>query len=90
MTQIEKDWLGASNVAPQVILREGGSLSDIYIKHRVARDLNGNVAVDNNGNIKVEEVEAYKAGQLAPKGNFGWSNNFGYKGISLGECLLRV
>ena len=87
MTQIEKDWLGASNVAPQVILREGGSLSDIYIKHRVARDLNGNVAVDNNGNIRVEEVEAYKAGQLAPKGNFGWSNNFGYKGISLGVVL---
>ena len=87
VTQIEKDWLGASNVAPQVILREGGSLSDIYIKHRVARDLNGNVAVDNNGNIKVEEVEAYKAGQLAPKGNFGWSNNFGYKGISLGVVL---
>ena len=82
--RIEKDWLGAANVAPQVILREGGSLSDIYIKHRVARDLNGNVAVDNNGNIKVEEIEAYKAGQLAPKGNFGWSNNFGYKGISLG------
>ena len=87
VTQIEKDWLGASNVAPQVILREGGSLSDIYIKHRVARDLNGSVAVDNNGNIKVEEVEAYKAGQLAPKGNFGWSNNFGYKGISLGVVL---
>ena len=87
VTQIEKDWLGASNVAPQVILREGGSLSDIYIKHRVARDLNGNVAVDNNGNIKVEEVEAYKAGQLAPKGNFGWSNTFGFKGISLGVVL---
>lgn len=85
--RIEKDWLGAANVAPQVILREGGSLSDIYIKHRVARDLNGNVAVDNNGNIKVEEIEAYKAGQLAPKGNFGWSNNFGYKGISLGVVL---
>ena len=82
-----KDWLGASNVAPQVILREGGSLSDIYIKHRVARDLNGNVAVDNNGNIRVEEVEAYKAGQLAPKGNFGWSNTFGFKGISLGVVL---
>lgn len=87
VTQIEKDWLGASNVAPQVILREGGSLSDIYIKHRVARDLNGSVAVDNNGNIKVEEVEAYKAGQLAPKGNFGWSNTFGFKGISLGVVL---
>lgn len=87
VTQIEKDWLGASNVAPQVILREGGSLSDIYIKHRVARDLNGSVAVDNNGNIKVEEVEAYKAGQLAPKGNFGWSNTFGFKGVSLGVVL---
>ena len=87
VTEIEKDWLGASNVAPQVLLREGGSMTDIYVKHEIARDLNGNVAVDKNGNISLKEVKPFKAGQLAPKGNLGWSNTFSFKGISLGTLI---
>ena len=87
VTEINKDWLGASNVAPRVILREGGSLSDVYAHHVVARDLNGNVDVDNNGNIKMQAVEPFKVGSLAPKGNLGWSNNFSYAGVSLGVVL---
>ena len=87
ITEIRKSWLGAENVAPQVILREGGSLSDIYVNHFVKRDYNGFVAVDNNGNISMEEVDPVKVGSLAPKCNLGWSNNFGYKGLSLGVVI---
>lgn len=87
ITEIRKAWLGAANVAPQVILREGGSLSDIYVNHFIKRDYNGFVAVDNNGNIFMEEVEPVKVGSLAPKCNLGWSNNFDYKGISLGVVV---
>ena len=87
ITEIRKAWLGAANVAPQVILREGGSLSDIYVNHFIKRDYNGFVAVDNNGNISMEEVEPVKVGSLAPKCNLGWSNNFDYKGISLGVVV---
>lgn len=85
--EIQKDWLGASNVAPQVILRKGGSLTDIYIKHFISRDLNGNVNIDANGRMSMTETEPVKAGQLAPKANLGWSNTFSYKGISLGVVL---
>lgn len=85
--EIQKDWLGASNVAPQVILRQGGSLTDIYVKHFIARDANGYVDVDANGRIKLEETEPVKVGQLAPKANLGWSNTFSYKGVSLGVVI---
>ena len=87
INEIQKDWLGAENVAPRVILRKGGSLTDIYVKHFIARDANGYVNVDANGRISMEETEPVKAGQLAPKANFGWSNTFSYKGLSLGIVL---
>lgn len=87
VTEIEKDYLGASNVAPQVMLREGGSMTDVYVKHQIARDANGNVAIDKNGNISLKEVKPFKAGQLAAKGNLGWSNTFSYKGFALGALI---
>lgn len=85
--EIQKDWLGASNVAPQVILRKGGSLTDIYVNHFISRDLNGNVNIDSNGNMSMVETDPVKVGQLAPKANLGWSNTFSYKGLSLGIVL---
>lgn len=88
VSEIEKDWLGQANVAPRVLLREGGSMSDIYYNHIIQRDANGNTYVDNDGNIKLEETKEFvEAGSLAPKANLGWSNNFTYKGVSLGVVL---
>lgn len=88
VTEIEKNWLGQANVAPRVLLREGGSMSDVYFNHLIKRDENGNTFVDNNGNIQMEETKEFiKAGSLAPKANVGWSNNFTYKGFSLGVVL---
>lgn len=87
VTEIEQDFLGQSNVAPRVILKEGGSMSDVYVNHFLARDLNGNILVDENGNISMEETEYVKVGQLSPKANLGWSNTFGYKGLSLGIVI---
>ncbi len=82
--EIQKDWLGASNVAPQVILREGGSMTDIYINHELKRDLNGHIAVDpSTGNLSIAETEFRKVGQLSPRYSMGWSNSFGYKGVDL-------
>lgn len=83
--EIQKAYLGASSVAPQVILREGGTMSDIYIKHELKRDPNGNVAIDPaSGNLSMQEGKLRKAGQLAPRYNMGWSNNIAYEGFNLG------
>ncbi|MGM9738073.1 MAG: SusC/RagA family TonB-linked outer membrane protein [Candidatus Cryptobacteroides sp.] len=87
ITEIRKSWLGEANVAPQVIIREGGSLSDVYVNHFIRRDYNGAVSVDNNGNISMEEVAPVKVGSLSSKCNLGWTNNFGYKGLSLGVVV---
>lgn len=84
--EIQKDWLGASNVAPQVILRPGGSMSDIYVNHELKRDLNGNIEIDpSTGNLSIAETDFRKVGQLSPRYTMGWSNSFGYKGIELGR-----
>ena len=86
--EIQKDWLGASNVAPQVILRPGGSMSDIYVNHELKRDLNGNIEIDpSTGNLSIAETDFRKVGQLSPRYTMGWSNSFGYKGIELGAVL---
>lgn len=86
-TEIEQAYLGASNVAPQVILREGGSMTDIYVKHFIERDGNGNVLITPSGDIRMKAGDPVKVGSLSPKGNFGWSNTFGYNGVSLGFVL---
>ncbi|MDE5889644.1 MAG: SusC/RagA family TonB-linked outer membrane protein [Bacteroidales bacterium] len=87
VVDIEQDYLGASNVAPQIRLREGGSMSDIYVKHFIERDANGNVLITSSGDIRMKETEPVKVGSLAPKANFGWSNTFGYAGVSLGVVI---
>ena len=85
ITEIKKDWLGATNVAPIVILREGGSMTDIYVNHEIARDLNGNVLINpSTGGMSMTETDYKKVGSLAAKGYLGWSNTFSYKGLSLG------
>ena len=86
--EIQKAYLGASSVAPQVILREGGSMSDIYIKHELKRDPNGSIAIDpSSGNLSMQEVAQHKAGHLAPNYNMGWNNSISYQGLTLGFVL---
>lgn len=75
VTEIQKSWLGAANVAPRVILREGGSLSDIYVNHKVVQG--------DDGSLKVVDTGYEKVGQMAPRYNLGWSNTFSYAGLSL-------
>lgn len=79
VTEIQKTWLGPGNISPQVILREGGSMSDLYVRHQLVKN--------ENGELQMKEVDPYKIGQLSPKGQFGWSNTFSYGGLSLGIVL---
>ena len=89
MDELKVGWLGKANVAPQVILTEGGTMTDIYVYNHIKNDNNGNIFVDSQtGNISmVTTNKPEKVGQLSPKYNLGWSNNFNYKGINLGMVL---
>lgn len=67
----------------KMILKKGGTMNDIYVT---------GLAVDHQGNIKINPQTGamstdpntwIKAGSNAPRFNWGWNNNFNYKGINL-------
>ncbi len=89
MPEMKVGWLGSGNIAPQVILTEGGTMTDIYVYNHLKTDNNGNLFVNSQtGNMSIVTSDTpRKVGNLAPKYNLGWSNNFNYKGINLGIVL---
>ena len=88
MPEMYVGWLGKENVAPRVILTEGGSMTDIYVYNQLTRDNNGNIRVDQNGNISMTSSSTpTKVGDLDADFNLGWTNHFTYKGIDLGIVL---
>lgn len=88
MDEMPVGWLGKENVAPRVILREGGTMTDIYVYNQLARDNNGNIKVDANGAVSMETSNTpTKVGDLNADFNLGWTNHFSYKGLDLGVVL---
>ncbi|WP_302259415.1 SusC/RagA family TonB-linked outer membrane protein [uncultured Bacteroides sp.] len=88
MENMPVGWLGKENVAPRVILTEGGSMTDIYVYNQLTRDNNGNIKVDPNGNLSMTSSSTpTKVGDLDADFNLGWTNHFTYKGIDLGVVL---
>lgn len=88
MENMPVGWLGKENVAPRVILTEGGSMTDIYVYNQLTRDNNGNIKVDQNGNLSMTSSSTpTKVGDLDANFNLGWTNHFTYKGIDLGVVL---
>ena len=77
---------GMGNV--RFILREGGSLGDIYSRADLRRDSNGDIYQDMDGNIfvdnKTQTKDFIKLGSVFPDANLAWRNDFRYKGVNLG------
>ncbi len=71
-----------------VILKKGGTMGDVYTYTDFARDNEGNIALDASGNVIRQTLTNPKyIGNVLPKGNIGFSNEFSWKGISLGFLL---
>lgn len=71
--------------AYKMILKEGGSMSDIYVND-IVRDGNGFIYVDpGTGRFKVNQDQSkmVKIGSAAPDCNIGFRNGFSWKGIGL-------
>lgn len=83
---INKDRLVLAGLGKaRFILKEGGSLGDLYTQSDLLRDQNGHVMVDANGGITVaDNLEDIKLGSVFPKANLAWNNSFSYKGFSGG------
>lgn len=73
------------------LLKEGGTLGDLYSRADVVRDENGSIYVDGDGNILTEtitEIENYvKLGSVLPKANMAWRNDFRIGNFNLGFML---
>lgn len=89
MDELRVATLGFDGFGPRVILKEGGTMGDLYVDKGLKTDGNGAIWVDSqSGGLAVETYkEPKKVGSLNPKCNMGWSNNFSYKGINLGIVL---
>lgn len=79
--------MGGLNGA-NIILKKGGTMGDLYTYTDFARDNEGNIALDASGNVIRETLTnpEYR-GSVLPKGNFGFSNDFTWKGINLGFLI---
>lgn len=64
------------------LLREGGTMGDIYSNIDMMRDADGNIYVDQNGQVYTETISSsddwIKLGSVLPKANMAWSNNFSF------------
>lgn len=75
--------MGGLNSA-KFILKEGGSLGDLYSTADLKRDENGNIFIDENGKAQLSEgKEAVKLGSVFAKANMGWNNSFSWNNFNL-------
>ena len=72
------------------ILKEGGTLGDLYSQSDLVRDDKGMVHVNDAGGLSVtDNLSDIKLGTVFPKANMAWNNRFTYKGITL-QALLTA
>lgn len=84
--EIRKGKLGSA----LYLLKEGGSLGDIYSTKSMRRDIYGSPFVGEDGNLELVELtgdDRIFLGSVLPKANYGWSNEIGYKNFSIGALL---
>ena len=70
------------------ILREGGTLGDVYSRIDLKRDSNGAVYINEKGEIASEsitDVNSYiKLGSVLPDANMAWRNDFRWRNFNFG------
>lgn len=90
LDQIEPE-TGNSLGATHFILKEGGTMGDLYSSADLVRDDRGNIYVDGDGNpgkTNIGSADKYvKLGSVLPKGNLAWNNTFRYKNFSASFLL---
>ena len=86
---INKDRLDVGGLGnAHFILKEGGTLGDLYSLTDVMRDDKGRVYVDKDGKVyRNNNVGDIKLGSVFPKANMAWRNDFSYKGFNLSAMV---
>lgn len=82
---ITKDRMDVGGLShARFILKNGGSLGDLYSNIDLVRDYNNNIYVDANGQVSTETIDDKFLGSVFPKANMAWRNDFQYGNFSLG------
>ena len=86
---INKDRLDVGGLgSAHFILKEGGSLGDLYSLVDIMRDSQGKIYVDGQGKVyKNTNVGDIKLGSVFPKCNMALRNDFAWKGLNFGFLL---
>lgn len=86
---INKDRLAVGGVgSAQFILKEGGSLGDIYSTSDLQRDSEGKVYIDLEGKVyRNSSAGDFKLGSVFPKANMAWRNDFSWKNFNFGFLI---
>lgn len=72
------------------ILKEGGSLGDLYSLSDLQRDSNGNIYINEKGDLTTNNnVGDIKLGSVFPSSNMAWRNDFSWKNFNIG-CMLSA
>lgn len=67
----------------RTILKEGGSIHDIYATRFFKKDSQGYVDVGSDGKFEMVDGDPVYLGKTEPDFNMGWSNAFSYRGFGL-------
>jgi outer membrane receptor protein involved in Fe transport len=81
---INKDRLDVGGFSEaHFILKEGGTLGDLYSLSDLQRDSEGRIYIDKDGSISQDNsVDEIKLGSVFPKSNMAWKNDLSYKNFS--------
>lgn len=70
------------------LLKEGGSMGDVYSNMNLRHDDKGNIYIAENGRPVTEKIansdDYIKLGSVLPKANMAWRNSFSWKNFNLG------
>ena len=70
------------------VLREGGSLGDLYSRADLLRDSNGDIYVDRDGGVGIDNKTSsagyIKLGSVLPDANLAWRNDFRWGQFNFG------
>ncbi|MGJ1434131.1 SusC/RagA family TonB-linked outer membrane protein [Sphingobacterium spiritivorum] len=83
---INKDRLDVGGLSQaRFILKEGGTLGDMYSLSDLQRDSNGDIYIDQDGRVAVNNKAGdIKLGSIFPKANMAWRNDFSWKNFRAG------
>ena len=84
---LDMDGLGEAHF----ILKEGGTLGDLYSLRDMKYDANGAIYVDESGNVATEAIsnvnDYIKLGSVLPDANMAWRNDFRWGNFNFGFAL---